>query len=63
MFNGRDGIVAAQPAVEVNLGTACRTEGMEFLQRRLAADGAGPARFKADRLGHQTLAEAVVIQE
>ena len=31
-FNSGDGIVAAEPAIEINLGAARRTEGMEFLQ-------------------------------
>jgi hypothetical protein len=61
-FNGGDGVVAAQPAIEINLGAAWRTEGVEFLQGGLAADGAGAAWFEADRVGHQTPVEAVVIQ-
>jgi hypothetical protein len=36
---------------------------VELLQRGFAADGAGTSWFKADRVGHQTLVEAVVIQE
>ena len=51
-FNSGDGIVAAEPAIEINLGAARRAEGMEFLQRRLAANGAGPAWLKTDRVDH-----------
>jgi len=61
-LNGGDGIVPAQPAIEINLGAACRTERVKFLQGGLAANGAGATWFKADRVDHQTLAEAVVIQ-
>jgi hypothetical protein len=51
-LNRGDGVVSAQPAIEINLGAACRTEGVKFLQGGLAADGAGAAWFKADRVGH-----------
>ena len=62
-FNSGDGIIATEPAVEVNLSAARGTEGMKFLQGRLATNGAGPAWLKADRVDHQTLAEAVFIHE
>ena len=51
-LNGRNGIVPSQPAIEINLGATRRTEGVKFLQRWLAANGAGPAWFEADRVDH-----------
>ena len=62
-LNGWYRIVSTEPAIEINLGAARGAERMEFLQRGFAADGAGTSWFKADRVGHQTLVEAVVIQE
>ena len=61
-LDGWDGVVPAQPAIEINLGATRGTERVKFLQGGLAADGAGAAWFKADRVDHQTPAEAVVIQ-
>ena len=62
-LNSWNGVSPTEPAVKIHLGAAGRTEGMKFLQGGLAADGTGPARFEADRIDHQTTAEAVVIQE
>lgn len=48
----RDRVMTAQPAIEVHLGTASGTEGVELLLRGLVADGAGPSGSQSHRLGH-----------
>jgi hypothetical protein len=48
-------VAAAQPAVEVDIGAAARTERMVLLARWFAADRTGPGRLQGDDIiGHGT---------
>ena len=53
MFSNGNGIVAAQPAVQINLAAAIGTERMKPGIRRLAAHGAGLALGKINNLRHR----------
>ena len=53
VFSNGNGIVATQPAVQINLAAALGTERMKLGIRRLAAHGAGFALGKTNNLRHR----------
>ena len=53
ILNSRNGIGAAKPAVQVCVGTAAGTKGMEFDLRRFLANRAGASSCEDYRLCHQ----------
>jgi hypothetical protein len=62
-LKARNGVMSAKPAVEVNLRTAQRAEGVKFLCRGLFANRARPAGLQVNRINHQTPVGAGVIHE